>query len=193
MTRQPAIAMLELDSVAVGTRAADAMVKRAPIELFRFGTVETGRFLILVGGTVASVEEAYFEGIRYSDGALVDELLLPEVHDQVFDSVTDGVRRASDGDALGVIETRTMASNVRAADASVKAADVEIVEIRLGDGIGGRGLLHVTGKVADIEAAIDAGVGAVADGVVVTRSVVIALQDAGVRERLGRGTRFFGA
>ncbi len=192
MTRQPAIAMLELESVAVGTRAADAMVKRAPIELFRFGTVETGRFLILVGGTVAAVEEAHVEGVRLSDGALVDEILLPDVHDQVFDSVTAGVRRGSDGDALGVIETSTMASNVRAADRAVKAADVDVVEIRLGDGLGGRGLVHVTGRVEDVEAAVVAGVGSVTGAAMVTRSVVIPMQDGEVRGVLGRSTRFFG-
>lgn len=192
MTRQPAIAMLELDSVAVGTRAADAMVKRAPIDLFRFGTVETGKFLILVGGSVAAVEEAYFEGVRYADSVLIDEILLPDVHDQVFDSVTGNVRRGSDGDALGVIETSTMASNVRAADRAIKAADVNIVEIRLGDGIGGRGLMHVTGKVEDVEVAIEAGTGSVASPVIVAQSVVIPMQDGEVRDRLAVGTRFFG-
>ncbi len=35
MNTLPAIAMLELDSIAVGTRVADAMIKRAPVREIR--------------------------------------------------------------------------------------------------------------------------------------------------------------
>ena len=61
---QPAITVLELDSVAIGTQVADAMVKRAPIKLIRSGTVQPGKYLILVGGSVAAVEESHVEGLR---------------------------------------------------------------------------------------------------------------------------------
>ena len=49
MNTLPAIAMLELDSIAVGTRVADAMIKRAPVREIRVGTVQPGKFLVLVG------------------------------------------------------------------------------------------------------------------------------------------------
>jgi hypothetical protein len=60
---QPAIALLEFDSIAVGVRAGDAMVKRAPVEVTYAGTVHPGKYLVLVGGDVASVEEAYAAGL----------------------------------------------------------------------------------------------------------------------------------
>ena len=189
MNTEPAIALLELDSVAVGTQVADAMVKRAPIEMFRVGTVQPGKYLILIGGSVAAVEESHVEGLRLGGEALTDDILLPDVHEQVYRSVA-GERRANDGDALGIIETSSIPANVQAADKAVKAANVVIVEIRLGDGLGGKGITLLTGKVEDVQAAIAAGVASVGKTEIVTRSVIIPAQHAELRQRAGRSTVF---
>jgi microcompartment protein CcmL/EutN len=55
-SRHGALALLEFESVAAGILASDLMVKRAPIALLRCGTIHPGRFLVLVGGSVASTE-----------------------------------------------------------------------------------------------------------------------------------------
>ena len=123
MSTLPAIAMLELDSIAVGTRVADAMIKRAPVREIRVGTVQPGKYLVLVGGSVAAVEEAHLEGVRESGDALLNEILLPNVHEQVYESI-EGKRRKNSGDALGILETSSLPANVLAADTAVKAADV---------------------------------------------------------------------
>ncbi len=190
MIPHPAIALLELNSIPVGTEVADAMVKRAPIEMLRIGTVQPGKYLILVGGTVAAVEESYIEGRRVAGDALTDQIILPVVHEQVYRSV-DGERRANNGDALGVIETSSIPANVQAADKAVKAANVVIVEIRLGDGLGGKGMTHVTGKLEAVQAAVLAGVASVTDAEIVTRSVIIPSQHAELRERVDRSSLFF--
>ena len=80
---QPAIALLEFDSIAIGVRAGDAMVKRAPVEITYAGTVHPGKYLVLVGGDVACVEEAYAAGLEAGREALVDRLFLPAVHPDV--------------------------------------------------------------------------------------------------------------
>ena len=59
---RPAIALLELHSIARGIEAGDAMAKRAPVDVLRAGTVHPGRFLVLVGGATADVEEALDAG-----------------------------------------------------------------------------------------------------------------------------------
>ena len=61
--RHGAIALLEFENVATGVLASDHMVKRSPIALLRCGSIHPGRFLILVGGSVASTEEAYRAGL----------------------------------------------------------------------------------------------------------------------------------
>ena len=61
--------------------------------------------------------------------------------------------------ALGLIETRGTLAAVEAADAMVKAADVTLVEkTRVG---GGLVTITVTGDVAAVQAAVDAGTAAV--------------------------------
>ena len=52
---QPAIALLEFDSIAVGIEAGDAMAKRAPIDVLRSGTIHPGKYLVLVGGAVGAI------------------------------------------------------------------------------------------------------------------------------------------
>ncbi|MCP4247250.1 MAG: BMC domain-containing protein [bacterium] len=193
MSTYPAIAVLELASIAVGTQVADAMVKRAPIEAFRVGTVQPGKYLILVGGSVAAVEEAHLEGLRLAGDALTGQILLPHAHEQVVEAL-DGKRRSNDGDALGVIETSCIPAVVLAADRAVKTAKVAIVEIRLGDGLGGRGITEVTGSLESVEAAMAAGLASI-EGVVgesiVTQSVVIPAQHDELRGRVDRSTSFF--
>ncbi len=184
----PAIGLLEFDSIARGIEAGDAMAKRSPLEVIRAGTVHPGRFLVLVGGLTADVEEALDAGRL--GGGVVDEVFLPDVHPDVVASV-GGVRRVSDdGEALGVVETSTMAAVLRAADAGVKAARVAIRELRLADDIGGKGYVLFGGQVAEVETAVDAG-RARAGGASVG-SVVVAQLHGEMRENLDADPLFAG-
>jgi microcompartment protein CcmL/EutN len=159
----PALALLELASIAVGIEAGDAMVKRSPVEVLRAGTVHPGRYLVLVTGEVADVEEAFRAGVEVGGEALVDTVLLPNVHAQVVGALR-GERRAGAGDALGVVETATVAAIIEAADAGVKGAAVELLELRLADGIGGKGYLLFDGSVSDVEAAVAIAVARISTG-----------------------------
>ncbi|MFC1683465.1 BMC domain-containing protein, partial [Candidatus Zixiibacteriota bacterium] len=149
----PAIALIEFNSIATGIRAGDAMVKRAPITFLRNGTVQRGRYLVLIGGDTASVEESLEVGLDVGGNTVEDMVYLPNVHATVFAAV-QGARQLNDYESLGVIETSTVASVIRAADAAVKGAAVTLLEIRLANGMAGKGLALVTGEVADVEAAI---------------------------------------
>jgi len=150
---EPAIALLEFDSIATGIRAGDAMVKRAPITFLRAGTVQKGRYLVLIGGDTASVEESLEAGLMVGGQAVVDKVYLPHVHETVFAAI-QGDRQIGEYDTLGVLETATVASVIQAADAAVKGAEVVLLEIRLANGMAGKGLALVTGEVADVEAAV---------------------------------------
>ena len=55
----PAFAAIEFNSVPAGIFAADALLKKSPIAMIRSGTIGEGRYLILLAGTTASVEEAH--------------------------------------------------------------------------------------------------------------------------------------
>jgi len=149
-----AIALLEFDSIAIGVRAGDAMVKRAPVEVTYAGTVHSGKYLVLVGGDVASVEEAYAAGLDAGAEALLDRVFLPGVHPEVVATLR-GTRGRMAGEALGVVETHTVAATIGAADRGVKGANVGLVEIRLADRLGGKAYCVFSGAVADVEAAVE--------------------------------------
>jgi microcompartment protein CcmL/EutN len=102
-----------------------------------------------------------------------------------------GVRRGSGddaGEALGVVETATVSSVIRAADAGVKAARVAIRELRLADDLGGKGYVLFGGAVAEVEAAVEAGRARVGESRVA--DLVIAQLHDEMRENLDADARF---
>lgn len=152
----PAICLIEFNNIADGITAADAMTKKAPIAMLKSGTISQGKYLVLIGGSTASVKESYQEGMSISSENVVDSLFLPDIHSQVYRAVL-GYRQPCDVEALGIIETGTVAATIQVADAGVKGAKVNIVEIRLADGYGGKGYTLFNGKVEDVEAALEIG------------------------------------
>jgi microcompartment protein CcmL/EutN len=150
----PALALLEFDSIAAGIQAGDAMVKKAPVETIQSGTVQPGHYLVMVTGDVASVEEAVNAGRETGQDALRDLIFLPNVHPGVIEGIS-GNRQKMDGDALGVVETDSVAAVIGAADAGLKGAEVTLWQLRLADGLGGKGLAFFSGLVADVEAAVN--------------------------------------
>lgn len=154
MKKHPALAVVEFSDIPTGITATDAMLKKAPIAWLRCGTITSGRYLTMIGGTTASVEESFQAGLLSGDGSLVDSVLLPDVHPQLF-AATLGERHTGGRGALAIIETPTVSAIVRAAEAALKGTPVTLVEIRLGDsGLAGKGVSVYQGALHDIEAAV---------------------------------------
>jgi len=189
MMFDPALSLIEFSSIAVGIQAADAMVKRAPIEVIRAGTVQPGKYLVLIGGLTADVEESLDAGRQVGGSAIVDLVYLPQVHRGVVEALQGG-RVPELNDALGVIETSSVAAAIQAADAGIKAADVRLVEIRLADGLGGKGIVLYSGLVADVEVAVASGVAALDRAEQLVRQVVIPQLHREMWENLSQATRF---
>lgn len=152
----PAIGLIELSSIAMGYQVTDAMLKTAAVELVLSRTVCPGKFTVLVWGDVAAVEASVNVGVRIGQGFLVNDLVIPNLHPQIFPAIT-ATNEVKETDALGVVETFDVVSTILAADASVKAADVTLCEIRLAMAIGGKAFYTLTGDVSAVEAAVEAG------------------------------------
>ena len=187
MTIHPALALLEFDSIAAGIVAGDSMVKRAPLEVIRAGTVQPGKYLVLIGGQVADLEESIDAARTAEGGRMVDIVFLPDVHPDVVAAVA-GERVEGEGEALGIIETTTVAAIIQAADAGVKGARVTLRELRMADGLGGKGYLLFTGPVAEVEAAVGIGASRVPGELV--RETVIAQLHPEMRDNLSADGRF---
>lgn len=185
---EPALALLEFNSIAAGMFSGDAMAKRADLDIIYAGTVQPGRYLVLIGGAVAEVEEALAAGLAAMPEALTDHVYLPGVHPDVVRGLT-ARRLTFTGDALGIVETTTVPAVIQAADAGIKGADVQIVEIRLADGLGGKGLVLFDGKVSDAEAAISIATSSIPLKTLV-RQVVISQLHPEMAANLQTTTRF---
>jgi microcompartment protein CcmL/EutN len=186
---EPALALLEFSSIAAGIQAADAMVKRASIDVIRAGTVQPGKYLVLIGGQVADVEESLAAGREVGSATAVDFVYLPQVHPEVVEAIGGG-RVPQVTDALGVVETATVAAAIHAADAGIKGAEVRLVEVRLADGLGGKGIVLFSGLVADVEAAVEIGVGVLERPDLLVRQVVIPQLHPEMWENVADATRF---
>lgn len=154
MERYPALALIEFSSIPTGILAGDAMVKRAPLSLLKTGTVHPGKHVVLVGGSVAAVEEAFATGVTVGGDQVIDRVILADIHEQVYDAVLRKRLRCK-RESLGVVETSTMAATIKGTDAAVKGAVVDIVEIRLADDLGGKAFAVFTGTVEEVQAAVE--------------------------------------
>jgi microcompartment protein CcmL/EutN len=151
-----AIGMVEFNSIAKGIYAADQMVKTADVEIVTANTVCPGKYIAIVHGDVSSVENSLKSGVKAAGEFLVDEMLVPNVHPAVFPAiiaatVPEKIR------ALGVLESYSLSTMVIAADAVLKSAELEAIELRLGTGIGGRAYFTFTGDVAAVKTGVEVG------------------------------------
>jgi len=151
-----ALGLVETDSIARGTVVADGVLKMAPVELLFAGEISPGKFVVLFGGDVGPTRASHARGVELAGERRIDDLLLPQLHPGVLPAVEDRVG-AGDDDALGTIETTSVASTVLAADRAAKAARITLRRIRLAQGLGGKGFVFLTGPVHDVEAAVAAG------------------------------------
>lgn len=152
-----ALALIEIDSVARGLRALDALVKRAPVTVLEANLVEPGRFLVLFSGGVAEVEESYAAASEVACDGAVDRLLLPYAHPALLAGLRGLQDHDGELDTIGVVEGRYVAGTLHAADRSLKEAEVRLAGIRVAGGLGGRAYYIVHGGQSDVEAAIEAG------------------------------------
>ena len=159
-SRGPALGILELELIARGVVVADAMLKRAEVELLASRPVSSGKHLVIVAGGVEEVAEAMDAGGQAADTALIDRLYLPLLHLPLWDLLGEPVHpRAWDGGPVGaaaIIETRTVCAAIGAADAAGKAAEIALRDMRLAVGIAGKAFFTLTGELPDVQAAADA-------------------------------------
>ena len=150
-----AIGMNEIMSIPLGYEACDAMLKASEVELVSAGCVCAGKYYILVSGEVAAVRASVEAGSEVASSSLIDSLVIPNVSDQVAPAVS-ACTFPEDMAALGVMETYSLCAAIHAADAAAKAAEVDLLEVRLGRGLGGKSFITLTGEVAAVRAAVDA-------------------------------------
>ncbi|MCI8802581.1 MAG: BMC domain-containing protein [Oscillibacter sp.] len=150
------IGFLELNSIAKGIEAADAMLKAAEVRLVAARPSCPGKYHVLVTGEVAAVQSSVEAGEEAAVGSVVDRVVIPRVHPQVIEAI--GLSSVPErANAVGILEYFSVTASIYGADAAVKAADVTLLEVRLGTGIGGKFFVVMTGDVSAVTEGVEAG------------------------------------
>ena len=190
----PALAVLDISDVPPALSTLDALAKEAPIHIVGRGTVQPGRYLIVFSGSVEAVEFAYDKAIMTCGEALADSVLLPFADERITPSFVNGtVHWPAPGDTLAAFQLAHPPTMVATVDAALKGAYVELVTLRLSDGLGGRAVAYLWGETHDVEAAVAIGEARAragrSDGL---STSIVRNADPEVIEAFRSGTTFFG-
>src|ERR1035437_3604081 len=150
------IGLIELTSIAAGYQAADAMLKASSVDLLLSRSICSGKYMVMVRGDVAAVEASVASGMSGCRFSVIDSFVIPNLHEAVFPA-SAGSTKVETLDALGIVESFSVAALIEGADAAIKAANVELIEIRLAMALGGKAFVTLTGNVAAVQSAVDAG------------------------------------
>jgi microcompartment protein CcmL/EutN len=190
MKKAPALAVIEFRDIPAGIDATDAMLKKASIAFVKSGTITRGRFLTMIGGSTGAVQESLHEGLYRAGDSVLDHLMLADVHPRVYEAILGG-RRAAGSGAMAIIETDTVASNIRAAELALKGTPVELVELRLADsGLSGKGVSIYQGELPDIEAAVAIVLGYLRQMGGDVHHTIISSPHEALARQIGSGTSF---
>lgn len=166
------VGLVELKSITKGIYIADEMIKGSGVELLQATSLCPGKYVVIIGGELSAIQNAVDIANRIASEYIIDSFVIGNVSMQVFPALT-ATTEVSDRQALGLIETFTAASAVEAADLAAKAAVVQLIEIRLARGMGGKCFVMMTGSVASVQAACEAGAKrAVDQGLLVNMEVI---------------------
>jgi microcompartment protein CcmL/EutN len=167
-----AIGLIELRSIARGMKTTDAILKAADVELLRAHVVCPGKYIILIAGSISQVKNAVSIGQQVAPEVVVDHFVLANVHPSIFPALT-ATTEIENVKAIGVIETFTLAASIVAADLAVKAAPVNLIEIRLPFAMGGKAFTVFTGEVSAVRSALETAVAQLKDEGVIDSFEVI--------------------
>lgn len=184
-THAPTIGLLEFCSIATGIEATDRVLKEATVDVLFAQPVSPGKYVVLFTGSVDDVRSSLAAGAEVGGGHVVDRMFLAAVHHGVLGALARPIE-APELDAVGVIETFTVASLIVAADVAAKEAEVALIEIHLARGIGGKSYVTMTGEVSDVEAATRAGAATADAAGLLLRRVVVPRPHPALRDVLSR-------
>lgn len=151
-----AIGVIELKSIPKGVEAADAALKSAGIEMVSAHPSCPGKYEIVLAGSISDVSVAVQHVNKRFDGYVIDSCVMGKIEEQVIKALF-GTQVGERKGSLGLIETFSASSAIKAADIAVKTARVEIYDLRVSRGMGGKGVVMLTGDVGDVTAAVEAG------------------------------------
>ncbi len=184
MDDMKSLGVVEYRSVALGIKAADTMVKAADIKLVIAQVVCPGKYIILFSGKLSSVKAALEAAVVSPfDTVLVDTYLLGNPDPTLFPAIY-GVTEKGSPEAIGIIESYSVASIVGASDEVVKTSPVKLIEIRLARGMTGKSFAIFSGELSAVEASMERAKNTLSESAMYVQSAVIASPDPQIWDNL---------
>ena len=151
--KEPTLGMIELKSVARGIAVTDAIAKKAQVKILEAHAVQPGKYIILICGEVAEVEESLKAGLDVGSDMVINQLFLPYIHRSIIPALKgiSNNREAKEVKSIGILESFSMVSCVAAADMALKNTSLELLEIRLAKDLGGKAYFIVSGELPDVQ------------------------------------------
>ncbi len=165
---------IELTSIARGVAVADAMVKRAAVEILDARAYCPGKFLIVVSGDVSSVEEAVTAGVDRAGASLFGKILIPNLAPGIISAINRETP-VEEFETVGVVEAFSAVSIIDGADGAVKTTDITVQSINLLEGLGGKAYMILAGELTEVQAAVDAAVERIPPDMFVESAIVPAI------------------
>lgn len=174
MAESKSIGAIELSSIGIGYRVQDELLKAASVKILLARTICSGKYLIVFTGSVSDVRSSLSAGLDIADEAVIDHLMIPNVHESVFPAMGQSVvLKEGQAEALGVIESFSGVSIIAAADAAAKAAGITLFRIHIAMALGGKGFCMMTGTQTDVETGVRAGAAEVRERGLLVSEIVI--------------------
>jgi len=166
------IGFVELSSIASGIEVADVMLDTVNVNLISAKASCPGKYYVLINGQIGNVQKAVEVGLDTAGEFFISSLVLPKIHPKVITAINMSGVIPDKIDAIGIMEFFSVTSSIIAADVAVKAAVVDLIDVRLGTGIGGKSFVIVSGDVSSVKAAVEAATSGNDDGMLVHKVVI---------------------
>lgn len=150
------VGVIELKSIPKGVEATDAALKSAGVQVVSAHPSCPGKYEMILTGSISNVTASVQHVLSKFDGYVIDSSVMGRIDEQVITALF-GTQKTERKGSLGLIETFSAATTIKAADIAVKTARVEIFDLRVSRGMGGKGVVMITGEVGDVTAAVEAG------------------------------------
>ena len=154
---EKSIGVVEFRSIAVGISAVDRIVKASDVRIVDAKTICPGKYYIIFAGLVSAVKNSINVAEEESGPFIIDSVVIPNVYPQLFAGL-NGTSEIRQPQSIGIIETLSAPSIIWAADAAVKATDIDIVEVRIARALGGKNICVINGVLSDVKESVRAGI-----------------------------------
>lgn len=149
------IGLLEFKSIAKGMETTDEILKSANVKLILATALCPGKYITIITGELSAVKTAIAVGERVGDFFLIDAYVMSNAHESVLSALT-ATSEIGSVSALGVVETMSAVTSVMVGDTAAKASKVDLIEIRIARGLGGKGFVLFSGEISSVKAAVQA-------------------------------------